>query len=498
MISPEGGRRSSVTVTCRVARLPQHPHDHPPSRGTSRPGFSCSQARWAAAQLERPTSRTMPAGPAHPPPPVPTARVRAGPERSFRARERAVLPEDGERARNRQRRSASTSVVDRRCPESARSTVLTGSRYAPAVAAVTGPQDGLRPVRDGARLANDRLATGPMCRTRPTPTDATASGQGSMLDRDWGNSPSAVDDSCCRSRCCSWSSPACSAHGRSACSRTGGSRTRHPRASEPSEALARDFQTERARPGPRRHGCRRRRRRASCPGRRSRARRARFHRRRCHGGVVRTGASAAPPPLRSANGDARAGPRAHRRRRGPRRGDRCRRARRGGGRRHRRPRRRRRRGRGRRSPTSPRRSKAIWAAPKASPSRSRCCSSCSCSAASSPPRSRCSSACSPSSARSCRCTSSGSLMDVSVYALNLAFALALGLAVDFGLLIVSRYRDELRDGITVGKAPSPCAAPGRVCGAGPLAVQRAHRRRRAGRVAGVPTAVRTLHGLRGS
>ncbi|MEU4996449.1 MMPL family transporter [Streptomyces sp. NPDC021622] len=33
--------------------------------------------------------------------------------------------------------------------------------------------------------------------------------------------------------------------------------------------------------------------------------------------------------------------------------------------------------------------------------------------------------------------------DVSTGALNLAFALALGLAVDFGLLIVSRYRDEL-------------------------------------------------------
>ena len=38
------------------------------------------------------------------------------------------------------------------------------------------------------------------------------------------------------------------------------------------------------------------------------------------------------------------------------------------------------------------------------------------------------------------------ITDVSVYALNLTTALGLGLAIDYSLFIVSRYREELRDG----------------------------------------------------
>jgi RND superfamily putative drug exporter len=46
----------------------------------------------------------------------------------------------------------------------------------------------------------------------------------------------------------------------------------------------------------------------------------------------------------------------------------------------------------------------------------------------------------------------GSLMDVSVYAINLTTALGLGLAIDYSLFIVSRYREELRNGRTVEQA----------------------------------------------
>ena len=43
----------------------------------------------------------------------------------------------------------------------------------------------------------------------------------------------------------------------------------------------------------------------------------------------------------------------------------------------------------------------------------------------------------------------GSLTDVSVFAINLTTALGLGLAIDYSLFIVSRYREELRAGSTV-------------------------------------------------
>ena len=59
--------------------------------------------------------------------------------------------------------------------------------------------------------------------------------------------------------------------------------------------------------------------------------------------------------------------------------------------------------------------------------------------------------------------------DVSIFALNLSTALGLALAIDYTLLIVSRYRDELAQGaereralihtmLTAVPVPSPCAA----------------------------------------
>ncbi len=40
-----------------------------------------------------------------------------------------------------------------------------------------------------------------------------------------------------------------------------------------------------------------------------------------------------------------------------------------------------------------------------------------------------------------------SFIDVSVYSLNLTTAMGLGLAIDYSLFIVSRYREELRNGL---------------------------------------------------
>ena len=46
--------------------------------------------------------------------------------------------------------------------------------------------------------------------------------------------------------------------------------------------------------------------------------------------------------------------------------------------------------------------------------------------------------------------------DVSVYSLNLVYALGIGLSIDFSLLIVSRYREEM-----AAAAPAPRRSPGR-------------------------------------
>ncbi len=51
-----------------------------------------------------------------------------------------------------------------------------------------------------------------------------------------------------------------------------------------------------------------------------------------------------------------------------------------------------------------------------------------------------------------RSTSIGSITDVSIYAVNLTTALGLGLAIDYSLFIVSRYREELRAGRSVDDA----------------------------------------------
>ena len=77
----------------------------------------------------------------------------------------------------------------------------------------------------------------------------------------------------------------------------------------------------------------------------------------------------------------------------------------------------------------------------------------------------------------------GSLTDVSVFALNLTTALGLGLAIDYSLFIVSRYREELRarrhaSSDAVVRTVRDGRAHGRV--------QRAHRRRLAGGPARVP------------
>ena len=41
--------------------------------------------------------------------------------------------------------------------------------------------------------------------------------------------------------------------------------------------------------------------------------------------------------------------------------------------------------------------------------------------------------------------------DVSIFALNLSTALGLALAIDYTLLIVSRYRDEIAEGATASR-----------------------------------------------
>jgi RND superfamily putative drug exporter len=72
--------------------------------------------------------------------------------------------------------------------------------------------------------------------------------------------------------------------------------------------------------------------------------------------------------------------------------------------------------------------------------------------------------------------------DVSIYALNLTTALGLGLAIDYSLFIVSRYREELRAGRETGRRPGRDHAHRGPHGA----VQRGHRGRLPARPAGVP------------
>ena len=56
-------------------------------------------------------------------------------------------------------------------------------------------------------------------------------------------------------------------------------------------------------------------------------------------------------------------------------------------------------------------------------------------------------------------------MTLSVYALNLAIGLSLGLAIDYSLLIISRYREEMAATRPGARRPrcAPCAPRARAC-----------------------------------
>ena len=81
--------------------------------------------------------------------------------------------------------------------------------------------------------------------------------------------------------------------------------------------------------------------------------------------------------------------------------------------------------------------------PSCSPSRSSSCSRCSSSAASSPRCCRCWSAGWRSSARFLTLRVASEMGSISIFALNLVTGLGLGLAIDYSLFIVSRYREEI-------------------------------------------------------
>ena len=84
------------------------------------------------------------------------------------------------------------------------------------------------------------------------------------------------------------------------------------------------------------------------------------------------------------------------------------------------------------------------------------------------------------------------VVDVSVFALNLTTGLGLGLAIDYSLFIVARYREEMErfgPGAEAMRATLATAGPHR-------AVQLAHRGRRAGVAARVPAALPLLDGPR--
>ena len=85
-----------------------------------------------------------------------------------------------------------------------------------------------------------------------------------------------------------------------------------------------------------------------------------------------------------------------------------------------------------------------------------------------------------------------SFTPLSVYALNLVTGLGLGLAIDYSLFIVSRFREELAAGATTRRGGRPHARDGREDGA----VQLAHGRRRTGLAARLPAAVPLLDGHR--
>ena len=100
-------------------------------------------------------------------------------------------------------------------------------------------------------------------------------------------------------------------------------------------------------------------------------------------------------------------------------------------------------------------------------------------------------ACSRSSRRSRCCGSSNDVQPISVFALNLVTGAGLGLAIDYSLLLVSRFREELARSARVGGAARDAGDRG-----ADRRVQRGHRRRRVRVAARLPAAVPALDGDR--
>ena len=87
-----------------------------------------------------------------------------------------------------------------------------------------------------------------------------------------------------------------------------------------------------------------------------------------------------------------------------------------------------------------------------------------------------------SSARSSCCGCSPSFTEVSIFALNLTTAMGLGLAIDYSLFVVSRYREELAAGLRAARRGRAHRAHRRADGR----LQRPDRRRVAVRAARLP------------
>ncbi len=82
--------------------------------------------------------------------------------------------------------------------------------------------------------------------------------------------------------------------------------------------------------------------------------------------------------------------------------------------------------------------------------------------------------------------------DVSVFAVNVITILGLGLAIDYGLFMVSRFREELRRGLSTEDGGGPDDGDRGPHGRG----VRADRGDRAGRAADLPAGLPALDGLR--
>ena len=86
----------------------------------------------------------------------------------------------------------------------------------------------------------------------------------------------------------------------------------------------------------------------------------------------------------------------------------------------------------------------------------------------------------------------GAIEPMSIYALNLITGLGLGLAIDYSLFMVSRFREELERGLDTGARAAGDDGHGRADGA----VLVRHGRRGARRAARLPAALPVLDGRR--